>query len=142
MRTPLILAALAASSLVPASAQDLTAFDLDRMVLNAHPAVEGVSAAFLAGAFDAEGLYAANSVLEEGALFPPHAHPDDRLSIVLEGTMYLGTGEEADPKAETAYPAGTAVLTPAGTFHWMAARDGDIRILEIGSGPSGSVSPE
>lgn len=142
MRSVLLATALITSTLTPTAAQDVTAFDLDGMALTAHPALEGVSATFLTGSFDAEGLYAANSVMERGAVFPPHAHPDDRLSVVMEGTMYLGTGGEADPGGETAYPAGTAVLTRAGTFHWMAARDGDVRILEIGSGPSGTIVPD
>lgn len=142
MRTPILPKILFASSLAPAAAAQVTAFDLAEMTLNAHPMLEGVSAAFLTGAFDAEGLYVANSVMADGAFFPPHAHPDDRITYVVEGTMYLGTGSDAEAGAETAHPAGTAMLTPAGTFHWMAARDGDVRILEIGSGPSGSVLPE
>ena len=104
------------------------------ITLDGHPAIDGVAVAFVTGAFDADGLYAANSVLREGALVPPHAHPDDRLSFVVEGTMYPGTGAEVRPDAQTAFSAGTAVLTPVGTFHWMAARDGDVRLLEIGSG--------
>ena len=66
----------------------------------------------------------------------------DPPSLMVEGTMHRGSGSAVVPERETGYPAGIAVLTPAGTFHWMAARDGDVRILEIGSGPSGRVAPE
>ena len=112
------------------------------ITLNGHPAISRVAIAFVTGAFDADGLYAANSVLRESALVPLHAHPDDRLSFVVEGTMYPGTGAEVRPDAQTPYPAGTAVLTPAGSFRWMAARDGDVRILEIGSGQWEYIFPE
>ena len=125
----------------PAAAQEITSVPLAGMELNPTP-FDGVAAAFVTGAFDAEGLYAANSVLSDGAFFPPHAHPDDRLTLVLEGTMHLGTGTSETETDETAYPAGTAVLTPAGTMHWMAARSGDVRVLEIGAGPSGTTFAE
>ena len=112
---------------------------LDEMELGANPVLQGVEGAFVTGAFDAPGLYAANSVMREGAVFPPHAHPDNRMSVVVSGTMYLGVGESVDEAAEQAFPAGSVALTPAGTMHWMIARDGDVRILEVGSGPSATT---
>lgn len=97
------------------------------------PKLPGVSAAFIVGAFDQPGLYAAYSVMKKGSSFPLHEHPDIRMTVVVSGTMYLGndTGGEI-----VAYPAGTIAITPAGTPHSMVARDGDFAVLEIGSGPS------
>ncbi|MFQ6547669.1 cupin domain-containing protein [Aestuariibius sp. 2305UL40-4] len=133
-----ILAGLLAGG---AMAQGVETRTLDAMALNAHPSFDGVSAAFVTGAFDADGLYAANSVMQEGAVFPPHSHPDERLSLVVDGVMFLGTGETIDPATEIRIEAGSLVLTPAGTVHYMIAREGDVRILEIGSGPSGTAFP-
>lgn len=128
----------------PAAAQDGAAeaiqkIDLGTMALSPIAAFPGVSNGFVTGAFDAPGLYAAQGEMKKGSVFPPHSHPDVRLTVVLEGVMYLGKGETADPAKLVAYPAGTAALTPAGTPHYMSAPDGDVRVLEIGSGPSGAV---
>lgn len=123
-------------------AQSVEKVTLEEMTMNAHPQFEGVEAAFVTGGFAEAGLYAANSVMRDGAVFPPHSHPDDRMSVIVSGTMYLGTGTEIDPANEQVFPAGSVALTPAGTMHYMIARDGDVRILEVGSGPSGTVFPE
>lgn len=105
-------------------------------------AFAGVSAAFILGAFDAEGLFAASARMDPGAVFPPHAHPDTRLTIVTSGTMYLGEGERVDEAAMVAYPAGSVAVTPAGVMHFMVAGDGAATMLEIGSGPSGTTFAE
>ena len=102
------------------------------------PAFPGVGNVFLIGAFDQPGLYAAQGEMKQGATFPPHSHPDTRLSIVTSGTMYLGFGETYDAAKLVAYPVGTMAITPAGTPHFMAAPVGDVTVLEIGSGPSGA----
>ena len=109
--------------------------DLDQMPLNQTP-IEGVSSAMVSGAMDAEGAFGANAIMEDGSVFPPHTHPDARMSIVLQGTVYLGIGEAVDQSLEQVFQAGTVAVTPAGVPHWMAARDGDVRILEIGTGPT------
>lgn len=101
--------------------------------------LEGVASANILGSFAAQGLYAAQGQMREGSTFPPHTHPDVRLSIVTSGTMYLGVGETFDADKLVAYPVGTMAVTPAGTPHYMSAPDGDVTILEVGSGPSGSA---
>ncbi len=139
-----ILAAMASTfaGLVtaPAHAQDggIRKVELSEVALASTP-IEGVSSAFIVGAFDADGLYAARSTMVEGARFPPHRHTDQRMTLVLSGTMYLGSGESIDDASLVAYPAGTVAVTPAGAAHYMVARDGDFTVLEIGSGPSGTA---
>ena len=135
----LAAAALIAAGAPAVAAQEIAATTIEEMALSPHPDFDGISAAMIVGGFDRPGLYAANSVILDGGLFPPHAHPDDRLSVVLSGTMYLGVGDTVDRSDERAFPAGTIALTPAGTMHWMATRGGDVRILEIGAGPSGTT---
>ena len=138
IKTTAIAAALLAATAATAQ-EGVEKRVLDEMALAANPALEGVEGAMVRGAFDADGLYAANSVMREGAVFPSHAHPDDRMSVVVSGTMHLGTGETVDPASEQAFPAGSVALTPAGTTHYMIARKGDVRILEIGAGPSATT---
>ncbi len=131
----LIATALAAW---PAEAEPIGRVMLSDVEEVANPKIEGVSAAFLVGTFDADGLYAAQSTMKAGAIFPPHKHPDQRFTHVLSGTMYLAEGETVDEASLVAYPAGTVALTPPDTWHYMVARDGDFTVLEIGSGPSGT----
>lgn len=112
------------------------------MELMPNPNLTGVSAAFVQGAFDAEGVFVAASTMTAGSVFPAHAHPDARVTVVTAGTMYLGEGAAMDEDALVAYPAGTAAITPAGTMHFMVAQDGDFSVLEIGAGPSGTTFAE
>ncbi|MEL6465640.1 MAG: cupin domain-containing protein [Pseudomonadota bacterium] len=131
-KTMTLLATLALPSLAIADVSKLT---LDKMLLNDTP-IDGVASAMMSGSMDAEGVFGANGYIEEGSIFPPHTHPDARISLVIEGTMYLGVGSTVDASAEQVFEAGTVALTPAGVPHWMAARDGDVRIIEIGTGPT------
>jgi quercetin dioxygenase-like cupin family protein len=114
---------------------------LSEVNLTANPRLEGVSAAFIVGAFDASGLYAARSTMVNGAVFPPHRHNDLRMTQVLSGTMYLAEGEVIDEAKLVAYPAGSVAITPPGTWHYMVAKDGDFTVLELGSGPSETEFP-
>ena len=102
------------------------------------PNLPGISNTFITGAFDKSGMYAAHGRMEKGSKFLPHSHPDIRFSVVTSGTMYLGQGETFDESDLVAYPTGTMAITPANTPHYMLAKDGDVTILELGSGPSGT----
>lgn len=145
MTAVIAVAALAVFGVCPGSASEegrqIEKVTLEGMPLSALEAFPGVSNGFLLGSFGTEGLYAAQGVMQRGAVFPPHAHPDVRLTVVVSGTMYLGEGESFDESALVAYPEGTVAITPAGTLHFMAALDGEVSVLEIGSGPSGATFP-
>ncbi|MEM8792131.1 MAG: cupin domain-containing protein [Pseudomonadota bacterium] len=132
----------AGAALADEPAWRITKIEPGTTALQPLPAFPGVSNGFLIGAFDRAGLYAAEGEMAAGSTFPPHTHPDTRLTIVISGTMYLGEGTTADPARLIAYPAGTAAITPGGTPHYMAAQDGDVRVLEIGAGPSGFAFAE
>ncbi len=142
MQTPLKIAALVMLMASASNAQDVEQKILSEMELSAHPKFAGIVGGLITGAFTEPGLYAANSVMLDGAVFPPHSHIDDRMSVVVEGTMYLGTGPDIDPANEQVFPAGSIALTPAGTTHYMIARGGDVRILEIGAGPTATAFSE
>ncbi|EBA13947.1 cupin domain-containing protein [Roseobacter sp. CCS2] len=131
-KTITLITVLSMPSFALAEVSKLT---LSEMPLNQTP-IDGVSSAMMSGSMGTEGVFGANAVMEGGSVFPPHSHPDARMSLVIEGTMYLGVGTSVDPDAEQVFKAGTVALTPAGVPHWMAARDGDVRILEIGTGPT------
>ncbi|MEO1722354.1 MAG: cupin domain-containing protein [Pseudomonadota bacterium] len=133
------LAFVALLSPLGAQADQIEATELATMELQPLPTFPGVATGFLIGGFDVDGLYAAQATMAQGSVFPPHTHPDDRLTIVLDGVMYLGEGDTAELEDAVAYPAGTAAITPAGIAHFMLAPKGDVRVLEIGAGPSGTA---
>lgn len=127
----------------PVAAQEVETVDFAAQSMRAHPEFEGVENALALGSPGADaGAFVANSMMFEGALFPPHTHPNERLSLVLEGVMYLGVGDTVDPSNEIAVPAGSAARVPAGVMHYMISRDGDVRIAEIGTAPSPSAFAE
>jgi hypothetical protein len=103
-----------------------------------NPAVAGAQSAVMAGAPNKPGLYAMFGKMVQGTIFPPHTHPDDRITTVIQGVMYYGTGDRFDAAAAKAYPAGSVVFTPAGTPHYMWAKEGDVVMQESGSGPTGA----
>lgn len=64
-----------------------------------------------------------------GAVVPPHATESRlRLITVVSGTLYWGDGDTVDPASETAFASGSFLLRAAGQTHWIAARDGALRI--------------
>ncbi len=103
-----------------------------------NPDIEGVASTTAIGDPTSKGLYVAFGRMDQDAAFPPHSHPDDRLTTVISGTMYYGVGEEFDEDNMTAYPAGSVIFTPAGTPHIMWVPEGQAVIQESGDGPSGA----
>lgn len=99
-------------------------------------AVPGVATALIFGDRDAAGLYATHARVSAGARIPPHTHPNALTTVVTSGTAYVGTGTVFDEAALRAYPAGTFFVTPAGSPHFIAARDGAFSILDHGVGPT------
>lgn len=135
MVSALFLAGLPASTV----AQDIRKVEPSKLTTSPVPSLPGVENVFVLGSFTTPGLYAAQGVMRRGAVFPPHSHPDTRISVVVSGTMYLGQGDRVDETSIVAYPTGTMAVTPANVPHFMLARDGDVTIMEIGSGPSGAT---
>ena len=82
-------------------------------------------------------LYALFGKMAPGTQFPAHSHPDDRITTVLSGVMYHGVGERFDSEQVQAYPVGSIVYTPAGTPHFMQAKESGTIIQETGFGPTG-----
>lgn len=106
------------------------------------PLVDGATNAVVLGDPTADGLYLLLGQMEQGVVFPTHTHPDDRLTTVITGTMYYSTEPLFDPSDVVAYPAGSVVMTPAGTPHTMWAKDGAIVVQEAGAGPTGLTPTE
>lgn len=67
--------------------------------------------------------------LEAGDVVPPHATRSGlRLLSVLSGEMSWGDGSTVDEAQETVYSPGSILALPAGLDHWLAARNGPVRL--------------
>lgn len=91
------------------------------------------------GAADKAGLYQQRVRMPAGAKIQPHTHPDERISVVLEGTIYVGFGETFDEGAVVAIPTGAVYVAPAGVPHYVWAKDGPALYQEGGMGPTGAA---
>ncbi len=91
------------------------------------------------GAADKAGLYQQRVRMPAGAKIQPHTHPDERISVVLEGTIYVGFGETFDESNVVAIPTGAVYVAPAGVPHYVWAKDGPALYQEGGMGPTGAT---
>jgi quercetin dioxygenase-like cupin family protein len=99
----------------------------------------GLEVATIAGNQTKPGLYTARVKYPAGMRLAPHFHPDDRVTVVLSGTLYFGYGEQFDESKLMALPAGSVYTEPARQPHFLWAKDGETTIQVTGIGPSGST---
>jgi quercetin dioxygenase-like cupin family protein len=100
------------------------------------PLAPGLQSAWLVGAPDKPGLYALRVRLPAGSKIPPHTHPDERISLVLSGTIHVGFGENFDETKVVVIPTGGMYVAPAGLAHYVWAKDGDAIYQESGIAPT------
>ena len=62
-----------------------------------------------------------------------HTHPQDELVTVIEGTWYVGEGERFDAAKLQGYPAGSFIVIPAGTPHFVATNNGAVVVQLSGT---------
>lgn len=86
------------------------------------------------------GMYSNQVRFPAGTKIMPHFHPDERIIVVLSGTVYFGYGETFDESKMKALPAGSVWTEPAKQPHFAWAKDGEATIQVIGNGPSGTVN--
>jgi quercetin dioxygenase-like cupin family protein len=100
---------------------------------------KGAQNVMVVGAADKPGLYQQRVRMPAGAKIQPHTHPDERISVVLEGTIYVGFGESFDESKVVAIPTGAVYVAPAGAPHYVWAKDGPALYQEGGMGPTGAA---
>ena len=72
----------------------------------------------------------------------PHAHPNDRMITVLEGTLWVGTGTKFHPETNTPVAAGGFLVDLAEQPHYEITK-GDGALIEItGLGPDTMIPKE
>lgn len=102
------------------------------------PQIPGLSAAWLLGSESAPGLYSVRVRLEKNAIIPPHTHPDERHTVVIRGSLYVGFGDSTEKDDAVKVTAGSVYAVPAGIAHYIWAKDESVEYQEFGMGPSGT----
>jgi quercetin dioxygenase-like cupin family protein len=86
------------------------------------------------------GVYMYRSRFPANYKVQPHFHPDERIGMVISGTLLVGYGEKFDESRMKVMPAGSIWAEPAGQSHFVWAKDGEVVIQIVGAnGPSGTT---
>ena len=97
--------------------------DIDWKPFPAFP--PGVRLAVLIGDPSQPGPYVIRVRVPAGAKLMPHRHPEDRIYTVISGVFYIGFGEKFDGEKVSAYPPGSVIVLPGGTWHFHFAKSGE-----------------
>lgn len=81
----------------------------------------GYARMMLEGTAGDPGAHTYRVRMPAGFRVEPHTHPADEHITVLQGPWHLGLGESFDTSRLKALPAGSFVLIPAGTPHFISA---------------------
>jgi quercetin dioxygenase-like cupin family protein len=95
--------------------------------------------AVLAGDMSKPGLYSTRIRIPAQLRIPPHVHPEDRVVVVLSGTLLFGFGDYFDAAAMKAMTPGSFFIEPAGKPHFAWTQRDDAILQVSGVGPSGTV---
>ncbi len=99
----------------------------------------GTYQAAVVGDVGKPGPYAAQTRLPAGLRIPPHFHPEDRIVLVVSGTLYVSYGDRFDEAKMTALPPGSVFTEPGRQPHFTWAKDGDVLLYVTGTGPTATT---
>ena len=90
---------------------------------DAPPSVpKGAKLAVLYGDPDKDGLFVIRVKLPANYKIPAHSHPTDEVVTVLSGTFQAGMGDKLAPAKAKAFPAGSLIVMPAKTNHFVLTK--------------------
>jgi quercetin dioxygenase-like cupin family protein len=96
----------------------------------------GYARAMLEGEADKAVPFTYRVLLPAGFRFQPHRHAGDEHVTVLQGAWSFGIGDTFDASRLKSFPAGSFVIIPAGTPHFIAVQ-GETIVQVHGVGPIG-----
>lgn len=96
-----------------------------------------VRLAVVVGQPSQQGPYTIRVKVPAGVKLLPHKHPEDRVYTVISGVFYIGLGEQFDGDKVHAYPPGSVIVLPGGTFHYHWAKSGEYITQVSAVGPLG-----
>ena len=86
------------------------------------------------------GMYMYRSRFPANYKVQPHFHQDERIGMVVSGTLLVGYGETFDESKMKVMPAGSIWIEPARQPHFVWAKDGEVVIQIVGgNGPTGTT---
>jgi quercetin dioxygenase-like cupin family protein len=80
---------------------------------------KGAQLAVLYGDPTKDGPFVVRAKLPANYRIPAHSHPTDEVVTVLGGTLFVGMGDKLAPTSAQAFPAGSLVVAPAKTKHYV-----------------------
>jgi quercetin dioxygenase-like cupin family protein len=90
---------------------------------DAPPSVpKGAKLAVLYGDPGKDGLFVIRAKLPANYRIPAHSHPTDEVVTVLSGTLFVGMGDKLAPASVHPFPAGSLVVAPAKTNHYVLTK--------------------
>ncbi len=99
----------------------------------------GTYQAHVVGEVGKPGPYAAETKLPAGLRIQPHFHPEDRIVLVVSGTLLVGYGEKFDETKMEALAPGSVFTEPGRSAHFTWAKDGEVLLYVTGRGPTGTT---
>jgi quercetin dioxygenase-like cupin family protein len=87
-------------------------------VWNAHPILKGAASMTLAGDRAKAGLFTLRFQYPDGLRLPPHTHPTELHTTVLQGALYVGFGAKWDTTKVIRILPGQFMRFPAGEPHF------------------------
>ncbi len=100
----------------------------------------GLSEAWLVGQSGTPGLYVVRRHFQQGGQVPPRANPQTIFLTVLSGDVYFGSDSQINPGTARRLPAGTFLVVPGGSRHYLWARYGEAVVQEWGTLPAEPAS--
>ena len=101
--------------------------------------VGGLQVKVLSGDPKKPGLYTMVIKAGPNITIKPHAHPDNRIAVVVAGTFYIAYGDEFDESKLKAMPAGSFYTEPPNNNHFAMTKDDGVTLYITGTGPTGTV---
>jgi hypothetical protein len=135
------LAVLAGVSVSNASAAEVTLdpttrdFKLPDQIPWSKPGQSGTQTANLVGNQSKPGFYIQMLKRPPNNWSGPHMHDHDRFIVVLEGTMWAGTGDSFDKEKTVGLPKGSFMTDFAGKTHYDGSKAEGLTIMISGIVP-------
>lgn len=140
------IARLAALALLPAAvlAQSASVMlpraQVQADALSWTTAGNGIQTTIVLGDPAKPGTYVQRLRFPKGTRIMPHMHPDERVAVLLSGTLYFNYGDTFDEGALNRLAAGSTWTEPPNTAHFGWAKDEDAVVQVVGRGPSGTTA--
>ena len=101
--------------------------------------VGGLQVKVLSGDPKKPGLYTLVIKAAPHIRIQPHAHPDNRVGVVVAGAFYFAHGDRFDESRMKRLPAGSFYTEPPNDNHFAMTGDEGVTLYITGTGPTGTV---